>query len=173
MTTTRAQVLDHLIGTVLDQDESSALAVSLKEENLTSLADVMSLSENDIEMLMYTGKGKDGKALKPKEVPRWAKRRLRILQSYIHYQRSEGTTDFVSLTQTDYDDYRSFVYNPNAPHPPPSNSSSYSAPCIFDNDFYIEKDVASDDDCIDTIILSYDGTKENPPVSRMWIAKTI
>ena len=119
MTTTRAQLLEHLIGNLLGQDKSSALALALKEENVNSLADLMSLSDQDIEVMTYTEESEDDKDMKPKDVPRWAQRLLRILQSYVHYQTSEGVTDFMALTQADYDDYRSFVYNSNALHTVP------------------------------------------------------
>ena len=110
----------------MDQNESSALALALKEERVTSLADVMSLSDDDIEMLRYTGKDKDGKVLEPKEVPLWARHLLRILQSYIHYQASENVSDYYALTKADYDDYRSIVYNANDPHvPPPKTFGSH------------------------------------------------
>ena len=56
MATTRSQVLAHLIGTVLGQDESSALALALNRENVTTLADLMSLFDHDIDTLMYSDK---------------------------------------------------------------------------------------------------------------------
>ena len=93
MATTRSQVLAHLIGTVLDQDESNALALALKGGNVTTLEDTMSLSDYDIETLMYNGIDKDGNNMNPKNVPRSPRRLLCILQSYIHYQTSEGVTD--------------------------------------------------------------------------------
>ena len=113
MATTRAQVLEHLIGTLLGQDKSSALALALKEENVTSLPDMMSLSEQDIEALRYTEKDEDSKDTKPKDVPRWAKRLLRTLQSYIYYQESEGNTDCIKFELSEYDHYRCFLYNTN------------------------------------------------------------
>ena len=130
MATTRSRVLAHLIGTVLGQDESSPLALALNRENVTTLADLMGLFDYDIDTLMYSDKDKSGKNKKPQDVPRWAKRLLIILQSYIHYKNSEGVTDFTTLTKDDYDHYRSFVFNSNAPHVPtsttfiPSNPSS-------------------------------------------------
>ena len=120
MTTTRAQLLEHLIGNLLGQDKSSALALALKEENVNSLADLMSLSDQDIEVMTYTEESEDDKDMKPKDVPRWAQRLLRVLQSYVHYQTSEGVTDLMTLTQADYDDYRIHVFNSNAPHTAPS-----------------------------------------------------
>ena len=122
MATTRSQVLAHLIGTVLGQDKSSGLALALNKENVTTLTDLMSLSDYDIETLMYNGIDKDRKNMNPKNVPLLPRRLLRILQSYIHYQTSEGVTDYLALTKADYDDYRSFVFNPKAPHVPPSNA---------------------------------------------------
>ena len=52
MATTRSQVLAHLIGTVLGQDESSALALALNRENVTTLADLMSLFDHDIDTIL-------------------------------------------------------------------------------------------------------------------------
>ena len=106
MATTRSQVLSHLIGTVLGQDESSALALALNRENVTTLADLIGLFDHDIDTLMYSDKDKSGKNKKPQDVPRWAKRLLIILQSYIHYQESEGVTDFTTLAKDDYNHYR-------------------------------------------------------------------
>ena len=118
MTTTRSKataLLDHLIENLLQQDASSELALGLKYEGVMDLPDVMSLHPNEIEMLAYPSKDKDGNE-EDRDVPKHPKQLLRILQSYIHFLTSQGNPDYLTLTKADFDDYRIRLYNPNNPH---------------------------------------------------------
>ena len=122
----RDALLNQIIENVLGKDASSTLALGLKYENVATLPDVMGLHENDIEMLVYLGKDKDGDEEKEMNVPHWDKQLLHILQSFIHYKTSKGVTDYFALTKDDFDIYRDRFYNPCHPHTAPITPSTYS-----------------------------------------------
>ena len=112
--------LNLLIGVILtNKPETSDLELALAENQVTSVIDLLALPTASIDGLEYF---KDGKIEK---VPGWATQYLVQLKSFIHVQRSEEDTGYLSYTFEDYHKYLIDMYNPEYPHATPAPVPEY------------------------------------------------
>ena len=114
--------LKYLIGVILTNNpKTSGLDLSLAENQVTSVNDLIALPTVSIDSLKYF---KDGKTEK---VPGWAIQYLVQLKSFIKFQRLEGNTDSFSYTFEEYCMYLLDLYNPEYPHTAPVPTPELSA----------------------------------------------
>ena len=115
--------LKYLIGVILtNKPKTSGLELSLAENQVTSVNDLIALPTVSIDSLEYF------KDATTEKVPGWATQYLVQLKSFIHFQRSEENMDYLSYTFEDYHKYLMDSYNPEYPHtapaPVPESSTS-------------------------------------------------
>ena len=108
---TRAQsqaALQHILKDVLAQQDTSPLVLSIKEEGITSIEDLINLSHPDIDSLVYTVPEGDEKG-QTKDVPNAPKRLLMVFLDYVRYRvyKQEPITDsWDIITQEEFQNFR-------------------------------------------------------------------
>ena len=132
MVVTRPQAkaaFNHVLDNVLGRDDSSPLKQSLLKENVQDIFDLCSMEESTINVLCYDKSPTETDV----DVSRTDKTLLRIVITYVGYLRTSGTnaltqaTDWMALTQEDFDDFRITKYTPPLSQPSPIATSSTTA----------------------------------------------
>jgi hypothetical protein len=103
---TRAEAkkaFNHVLDTVLDRGDSSPLKSSLKEDGITDIFDVVTVTDNVINSLTY--EDPDDKIYYP--VTKGDKMLLRCFLAYQHsLEAATGDVDYKAITQANFDSYR-------------------------------------------------------------------
>ena len=111
-------IFKHLIENVLVQSSDSDLNKALEQDRVDSFPALMSMTKEEIETLTYTGD--DGKIA---TIHRSKQSLIRALKSFIYYNQELGNTDYLNLTEDDFNMYRVEDYNPDDPHKPVKSTS--------------------------------------------------
>ena len=115
-------IFKHLIENVLVQSSDSDLSKALDHDRVDSFPALMSMTKEEIETLTYTGD--DGKIA---TIHRSKQSLIRALKSFIYYNQELGNTDYLNLTEDDFNIYRVEDYNPDDPHKPVKSTATSSA----------------------------------------------
>ena len=121
------QWLEHLVYNVLCVEENDPMDKMLKCKTCTIRKpyDLLYMADEEIKALTYPG-GEDKKELIPINIDECAK--IRQLQKYVNYLKQNSATnrvDYLSITEEDYDEFRSS--NQGELLLPPTTSSTGTA----------------------------------------------
>ena len=116
------EVLKHLMENVLVQSSDSDLSKALERDRVDSFPALMSMTKDEIEMLTFAGN--DGKIV---PLHRSKQSLVRALKSFIYYNQELGKTEYLNLTEDDFNIYRVEDYNPDDPHKPVKSTATSSA----------------------------------------------
>jgi hypothetical protein len=135
MVVTRPQAkaaFNYVLDNVLGRDDNSALKQSLLKVNVQDIFDMCSMEESTITALCYDKSSTETDVA----ISRTDKTLLRIMIMYVGYLRTSGTnslaasTDWMALTQEDFDDFRITKYTPPLSQPSPTATSSTPATAL-------------------------------------------
>ena len=115
------EIFKHLIENVLVQSPDSELSKALQREGITSFPALMSMTKDEIETLTLAAD--DGKIVL---LHRSKHALVRALKSFIYYKQQLGETEYLNLTEDDFNIYRVEDYNPDDPHKPVKSTSTSS-----------------------------------------------
>ena len=134
MVVTRPQakaVFNHILDNVLGRDDTSGLKMSLLKVGVQDIFDLCTIEESTIDALCYDKSPTEADF----PISRNDKTLLRILKSFVGHLRSSGSnplslgTDWTSMTQEEFDDFRVFQYRSYTPPPSqPSPAATSSSP---------------------------------------------
>jgi hypothetical protein len=134
MVVTRPQakaIFNHVLDNVLGRDDTSGLKMSLLKVGVHDIFDLCTIEESTIDALCYEKSPTEADL----PISRNDKTLLRILKSFVGHLRSNGSnplslgTDWTSMTQEEFDDFRVFQYRSYTPPPSqPSPADTSSAP---------------------------------------------
>ena len=121
-------IMKHVLQQVLQQVEDSPLAKALSKGGYDIIADILAMSNADIDILDYDET--DQANIVTLQLLPARKNLIRALQAFVRYRQSIGTPihDFLSVTAAEFNEYRVSLYNPNAPTPVVTSSSRSSTP---------------------------------------------
>ena len=134
------EAFNHVLNTVLDRGDSSSLKSSLLIEGITDIFDMITITDDIIDGLIYKDSADPGKFY---PVNKGDKMLLRCFLAYQHYLESEtGDFDYKVITQANFDTfrispaYRAIVHQPDPTPPspvsaPPSTTLSSSHPSVI------------------------------------------
>ena len=108
---TRFKIFDHLIDNVLEQNDDSELQRALRIKKITTLPSLLAMHTSVIKSLSYCND--DGKSV---SIHRFYHGLIFALRSYIYYKQSIGVTDYLTLTQDDFDMNCVSIYDVDEPH---------------------------------------------------------
>ena len=125
---TTRQLWNHVQGTILGVTDQSPLANAFKEAGIDSLADLLSLTEDQIMRLGYKDAAGD-----PQDVPLGHRTKIRALiayQSHWCHDHNTAQIDWLVHSVDMFNEFRMTLYDPNLPirvfSPVPSNPSMAS-----------------------------------------------
>ena len=115
-------IMRHVLQQVLQQVDDSPLAKALSKGGYDIIADVLGMSNSDIDILDYDEREDDTIVTLPLLPAR--KNLIRALQAFVRYQHSTGNpiSDYLTVTAAEFNEFRVSVYNPNVPITAPSSS---------------------------------------------------
>ena len=112
------EIFKHLMENVLVQSSDSDLSKALERGRVDSFPALMSMTKDEIEMLTFAGN--DGKIV---PLHRSKQSLVRALKSFIYYNQELGKTEYLNLSEDDFNIYRMEDYNPDDPHKPVKSTS--------------------------------------------------
>ena len=120
---------DHVFNDILDKDDSSGLKMSLQESGINDILSLLGIDNDLIENLCYERSPTE--LFHP--VNRGDKGLLRAFISFVEFVRNNGcmlasSTEWMALTQVDFDDYRVSQYIPLLTLNSPTSAVSPHAP---------------------------------------------
>ena len=120
------EAFNHVLNDVLGRGDSSSLKSSLLIEGITDIFDLITLTDDTVDSLLYEDPDKEGSF---SQVKRGDKMLLRCFISYQRHLESHlGNFDYKAITQTDFDNYRISPAYRASIQPDPAPSSSAPAP---------------------------------------------